>query len=673
MIDPNTGLELLKETPDLTDKTFTDTIPPVDRNDITNLNEDHLKKYIMSEFQNAISDKQDYGWTEKKEYAVRSYYGKKNEAMKHWPFENASAFPVPLTTTILDTAWANVQAGLFEKPSTPLKSLQSDLGVGIEDIRPGNILLKFLNWQLVQEIKIEAESDKNVFRAFLNGDGILKIIYDIKTNKVKIRSIDSENFYVPIDASGVQRGETDINIHIIPLSYSDVQLRKAMNVYREPDSILPGANLILKDSDQIRIALDEISGQSMNTKVRRDNYYIAEVDVLGYVPPDAYRSLDLKVWMSPNGGVIQRIRKIDKAMKLPYAVVHCYPYAGRFYSMGIPEKLRNVQEKIDYADKQYTDSIDVGSRPAMFIDETDSMLQEKRQRVRGGVYPKGRGNTIDWEPAPPIDRDSARERALLWEMAERLTGVIDITQGRASSFGGKTLGEVEIRTARADVRFSTIFRRFGRQIEDAAQIVYELNYMYVSKEKIIDVVGHIPEGYDIDEIFQTKNGELVNHNLMFSGQLQSNSKEDDLRKLKFLDSQITSPLVSNNAGNLFNISKEMAEINGIRDFSRFVRKPKDTRIVDVDEFIQRVISGDTSVKIRPGIDADDYTFEIMLFMRSQMYKGLEQLQKQILMDALRRAFVIGAAEREAKMKIRGMLPDPIEEENVNPEQNMRVI
>jgi len=336
MIDPRTGLEIIEETPDLQDKTPADNIPPVDRGDVTNLDEDKLRSYIYSAFMNCITDKQDYGWLSKKEYNIKAYYGIKNEAMKHYPHENASAFPVPLTPTLLDTAWANVQSGLFSNPNAPLMGE----GVGTEDIRPQSILLKYLNWQMVKECGLEQESDKNVFRAFLHGDGIFKIIFDLKTNKVKVRSIDIENFYVPIDATGVQKEDTDIIIHIIPLSYYDVQLRKAMKIYRKPEEILPGVNLVMRNSDQIRRQVDDISGISMDTKINRDNYYIAEID-LSYIPPDAYRPMDLKVWMSPNGGTIQRIRKVDPALKRPYSVVHCYPYTDRFYSMGIPEKIQN--------------------------------------------------------------------------------------------------------------------------------------------------------------------------------------------------------------------------------------------------------------------------------------------------------------------------------------------
>ena len=652
LLDPKTGLTLSDKTPDLAEESKVYIMPPVDRGDETGLDEDHLRAYIFSEFRDIVQKRFDYGWIDKKNYAVKTYYGQKNEAMKHWPHENASAFPVPLTTALLDTAWANVQSGLFADAKKPIMIE----GVGDEDVRPAAVMLKFQNWQLVNDMKIEKESDKNVFRTFLYGNGIYKVIFDIKTGRIKIRSIGIENFHVPMDASGVQKGETDIIIHLIPLSYNDVQLRKAMKVYRDPDSMVPGAGIILSSSEQLTQTMDDVSGMSLIEKRNNQNYYIAEIDVLGYVPPNAYRPIDLKVWVNPKGMTIQRIRKMDKFMKTPYATVGCYMYEDdRFYKMGIPEKIKNEQEKVDYADKQYTDSLDIASRPAMFVDDTDTMERGRMQRVRGGIYPKGKGNTIDWEPQPPIDRDSGRERALIWEMAERKLGIIDVVQGRASAFGGKTLGELEIREARADIRFSLLFRRFGEQLQEVNDISYELNYYYTPKQKILDVIGYSSEGYTMEELFPVKNGELVKHNFQFTGKLYQDKIEEDQRKLVFFDSQMTTSIVANDIANTFNISQAMANILGIRNFSQLVRKPKEARIVTVEEFIQRVFSGDSTISIRPGIDAEDYVFELQLFKRGQLYNSLEQFQKNMIEDAIRRAYIMSVAERKAKMLVQNLV------------------
>src|SRR3990167_4627774 len=206
-----------------------DAPPPVDREDVTSIDEDYLLNHILEEFKNDIADKNDSNFLDQITYEQNSYYGKKNEALKHFPWEGASAFPVPLTPTLVDTAHSNLMAGIWEGTVGPAKIK----GTGIEDIRTSRALEGLLNWQIMNDMEMYQESDKNTFRTIVHGTGFLKIIFDIKTNKVKVYSIDPNNIFMPIDARGMQVGDTDHIIHIIPLSYNDLQIRKGLNVYRD--------------------------------------------------------------------------------------------------------------------------------------------------------------------------------------------------------------------------------------------------------------------------------------------------------------------------------------------------------------------------------------------------------------------------------------------------------
>ena len=106
-----------------------------------------------------------------------------------WPWEGASAFPVPLTPTLTDTAYANIHASKWSNDKGPVKVR----GVGVEDIRTSKLLEDWLNWQVINEMEFESEDDKNDLRTFLHGTGFMKVFQDIKTNTVKIYSVDIEN------------------------------------------------------------------------------------------------------------------------------------------------------------------------------------------------------------------------------------------------------------------------------------------------------------------------------------------------------------------------------------------------------------------------------------------------------------------------------------------------
>ena len=159
----------------------------------------------------------------------------------------------------------------------------------------------------------------------------------------------------------------------------------------------------------------------------------------------------------------------------------------------------------------------------------------------------------------------------------------------------------------------------------------------------------------MNELFPIKNGELVKHNFQFTGKISQDKIDEDQRRMAFFDSQMTSSIVGGDVANTFNVSQEMANILDIKNFSQIVRKPKESRIVSIEEFIRRVVSGDTTTVIRPGIDAEDYVFELKLFKRGKLYGSLEQFQKTMIDDALRRAYVMGAAERKAKLLVQNLV------------------
>lgn len=660
---PDSGLILNSENVNLVDKP-SEIIQPNDRDDLTGLDEDDLTSYILEMFRNDIEDKRQMGWVDKRNYDVKAYYGLKDKALSNYPWPNSSNFPVPLTPTLLDTAHANIMASIFSGNRGSLKVKD----VSVEDMRTSKILQDLLNWQAENEIDIEREYDKTIFRTFLHGTGFLKVYWDIKTRSVKVVSVDIGNMFLPIDAKGLSEEETDHIIQIIPLTYNDLQLRKSMRVYKYPDQIFPGDNIDYGASFEEKLQrMDTASGTSLITKRRRDTYFIAECYSTHYPKTGSsghngkngnvrtgagVKPLELIVWISPNGGKIQRVRKNDKKIR-PFSDHHAYYYPDRYFSMSMPEKIKNIQDEIDYADKQNTDANDRAISPAAFVDDTSTFDGASSQRVPGGIYPKGtRGSTIEWEPAPPVDRGFERRIALLWEQAERLTGIIDITQGRPSAFGGKTLGEVEIRTARADVRFSTIFRRFGLGWKKTWNLIYEYDNEYMDRNKKIRVLGY--DNYkSIDELFPTEElqesglGLSGKYDFSFTNTLVSDQDIENQKIIAFTEAELLSPLVANNPANLWRVEEMRAKAFGINNLETIVMKPSEAKIYSVEEFIQRIISGEKDVGIRPGIDAEGYIFDLEVFMKTETFRSLDDGQKKQIADGLRRAFMISVGEKRA--------------------------
>ncbi len=436
----------------------------------TGFDEQDIVRQALYDFKNDIRDKEDFGWLFKRQYDIRAYYGVKNAAMQNWPYPGASAYPVPITPTLLDTGWANLRASMEGENGELIRVG----GVGREDQRRAKILQSLMNWQVTTDIPVDEVLDAAVFRALLHGDGPIKVIQDFTRNSVNMFSFDPENLYLPIDASGFQKQDTDHVIQIIPLSETDINDRKLLGVYKNLDSIRPGAAIATAQAtDLLMRERDIATGTNMEQRIRRETYYMMEYyktyypkSGTGYGSNGSPSSAGVKpqeiiAWISPNGGAAHRIVKNIDGVR-PFARMNVYPNAGRFFSMSMPEKLRNIQEKADYADKQNTDAMDRAIMPAGFTDDKEVFNPGASMRVPGGIYPLGsRGQTIVWEPQPARDRGFEQQYQTMWQEAQQITGLIDISYG-SQARSDKTLGQTQIRSSRADIRFNAIYKRIDR-------------------------------------------------------------------------------------------------------------------------------------------------------------------------------------------------------------------
>ena len=486
--------------------TPSDVIPAQDRED-ESIDEKDLAQYITNGcFQNSIKDKEEFGWIAKRQYDLESYYMIKQEALRHFPWEGASNSRVPLTPTLLDTAHANVKGSIWSDSGDPIKVT----GIGVEDIRKASILNQYMNWKVNNEMDMETPMDSNIFRTFMHGTGAVKVIRDFDNNII-MSSLDIENIYLPIDATGFKIQDTDHIIQIIPMTYNDIQARRPF--YKDIDKIQPGIGLSNSIApEQLTRIRDLAYGTSMDQRMNRDLYYIAEV-YLTYYPKTASgpygkmrstKPKELIVWMSPNGGTIHRVRENKEKIR-PFADYTVYPNPGRFFGMSLPEKIKGCQEDLDYSNKQNTDALDRAITPAMYVDDTSSFDRTKSQRVPGGIYPIGKGNVPSYDAMPPIERGFERKMQDLWGQAERLTGLIDVTVG-GQTVSGRTLGETQIRTSRADIRFSAIFSRFEKGWKKTVELIYEYSNRYEDRSKKLKVLGY-SDIKTLDEIFPTSNAE----------------------------------------------------------------------------------------------------------------------------------------------------------------------
>jgi hypothetical protein len=618
------------------------------------LDEEDIAKCVIAKFADDVADKEEFGWTEKREYDLKAYYMVKDYAMMNRPWPGASAYPVPITPTLLDTGKAN----LMSSKQSESGDWVTVKGVGEEDIRKAKPLQSLLNWQFNNQIPMDEVEDITTFRMLLHGDGMQKVIWDPRKSAVKIISFDIENIYLPIDAEGLQFDDNHGHVtQIIPLTQNDIEMRKAWGIYKDLDKMTPGARIVngrQSSNDSVQRLKDEITGIDKEGRNRRETYFLAETYLeyfpkasTGYGSNGSPSSAGAKpqyitVWWSPNGGTIHRIA-INQDKIVPFSRRRIYPNPGYFFSMSMPEKIRHIQEKANYADKQNTDSLDRAISPAMFVSDTSELEKSRVKRVPGGIYNLGGDKQPYYEPQPPRERGFETEIMRMWQEAQNLTGLIDISIGGQAK--SNTLGQDQIRSYRADIRFGDLFKREQRGFKDTLNLVYYYDSKFMDPKTKVKVVGYA-DYKRLDELFPK--GMDGQYDFEFAGAAVT---EKDQRKQDLISYYTAvAPLVAANEQDLWVIKEELAEAHGIRNIDTKFKKP--VILMSPQEAIQRVVSGQTDIQIRPGISTDDYIFEIELFMRSETFMALEQPLQMELMRMLQICYVMRSAEMRAAMDMK---------------------
>ena len=627
------------------------------------LDADDIRRCVQEDFSNDCKDKEEQGWTEKREWDIRAYYQVKDFAMMNRPWPGASAYPVPITPTLLDTGKANLMAS---KQAADGRWMTCT-GVGEEDIRKAVPLDSLMNWQLNTQIPMDEIEDMTTFRMLLHGDGMQKVIFDPRKQAVKIISFDVENFYIPIDAEGVQFDDNNGHCtQIIPLTRNDVEMRKAWGIYEDLDKMMPGARISSgghSRSDGLLRLKDEVAGQDREGRNRRETYFLAET-YKEYFPKSGsggygssgpsrvgVKPVYITVWWSPNGGAIHRIA-INKDKIVPFSRRRVYPNPGYFFSMSMPEKIRHIQEKANYADKQNTDSLDISIMPPLFFSDTSELEKSRIRRMPAGMYNLGRDQTIQSAPLPPRERGFEVEIQRMWSEAQNLTGLIDISIGKAT--GSPTLGQDEIRSYRADIRFSDLFKREQRGFKDTLDLVYHYDNKFMDRKTKVKILGYA-DYKSIDELFPNKMGLEMGlgiegkFDFSFAGAAVTDREKQKMDKIAFYGAMSAQPDVMANPHDSWNVKEALAEAHGIRDLETVITKPIQALIQSAQESVQRIVSGQTGIHLRPGIDTDSYIFEIELFMRSETFMALDQELQMELMNMRKLSYIMRAAEMRATM------------------------
>ena len=647
-----------------------------------------LSEWLMSRFRESVIDKAMFGWYDDRIYDYKAYYGLKDEFFSNWPWPNASNFHEPITPVLLDTAWAAIQNSMFPKTD----KIINVKGWAAEDAINASRLEKILNFQNVVEAETYNIMDLNTFRTLFNGTSFVKTFIDWESDEFKLRHacIPAEYMHGRIRSNGLQVKDTDFVIQIIPLTDTEYEKRKNLkingkkyydNFYSIPHGVVFGDMTLdaIRNEEAAAFGLD-VSG--FDDRSRR---YIAEAYCTFY-PMGSMRPLELVVSFAPSNGAILHYR-INEDKIRPFSDYYLYPNPGAMFHMSLPKKIKDIQLKANYVDKQVTDAADKAISQPGYLEEGSRFAVSRSVRVPSGMYEIKAGSRVTFENvdmAPIVER--GRQIDALWDKAERLSGFTDLYQGTTPDRRLSATTDT-LRFQKSEGRVGALVKRYSGGWKKTCELSYFYNDRQITFEKkngtkkhiekIQKIIGFDSNFSDIDQVFPS-GGYRGRYDFLVGGseaEVENDKKEQSLLLDKVL------PIFGKSEAIAWSIFNKQAELINFTDFKDVVPPPREADVVPVEKMLSRIEGGEKNVIPSPLIDTAYYMYKLKIYTTTSRFDQMEEDKKREIqkliqkVEAIQNGKAIAMATHLVKMNpnlsesLRSLVGQG-EEQNLQPEESL---
>jgi hypothetical protein len=492
------------------------------------LSEDMQKRIVeecIEDYETAIQNRA--GWEEKRDDNYKRW--RQIKEPKDFPWEDASNLMLPLTTAGVETYHPRLFDSIFGVPDpVQLEAMES------ADQKLEDRLSKFLNWQIMGPMASEEQWDLFIQIGEIEGTAIGKLPWvkrsriikeqvpifrkdergnpvldytnqpvadvdeegNIKTKTMLKEDIIYENpdfdipeqsdIIVPWNARNTQTA--DFVIHRIWMKPDTLRRRGASGKFRHVDEAIKAS----VNSFEMTMAMD----RSFDTKNRaqgveplvtqhnrREPVLILEYYKRFDVDGDGFEE-ECIFWVSYHGRKLHRgkfTEDIFRHGKRPFIEWRFKPDPNRFYGIGIPEDVANVQDELDTIHNQRIDAGTIANIPFGFYRPASGYDPENVLLAPGTWIPVDDVNDVKFGQYPDVQQSSFQEEALLVDYYERLLGVNDNLQGRPSSTIGTRAtfrGQTQL-LEQSLARLNMSARRLRRAWDEFAWQVHQLDMQYL--------------------------------------------------------------------------------------------------------------------------------------------------------------------------------------------------
>lgn len=436
--------------------------------------------------------------------------------------------------------------------------------------------------------------------------------------------------------------KADEVLHKVPTTAGEMWSLVDQGIFRKAavkKAIEYGESTIVGDLDSaIKITKAQKAGvDDPDTDLDAPRYDILErycrIDVDGSGIP-----ADIVMWVHKGSGEILRatyLYRISPSGTRPFFKIDFHKRVGQDYGVGLTELLYSLTKELDAIHNMKIDFGLLSSMPMGFVRATSSMTEERIPLEPGTLIPVDNPQTDVYFPnMGNKGAFAANEEQFLLSQISRLTSVDDFNLGVIGGQGiTRTATGARALMGESNANLNVYLRRANRGWKQALQHLFEMFQLRVPIGLQFRIVGD--GGVDYWRVVRSR--EEIAGKMDF--ELDANSANSNKQVQEAVASevyQLTGNPLDIQLGIItplerYNALKLVMQSRGIRDYSRFARKPQGiVHMFTPEEIANRVLRG-TDIPLTPDQDLQGFINYFQHIISDDQILGQFSEQQTILL------------------------------------------
>ncbi len=528
---------------------------------------------------------------------------------KDFPWPDSSNLHIPLTQEMLDAVHSRLSKSTLGVNPLVLVKGQDQEGVDLE------YKLERYYEVLSDAVDLADVIGQAIFLALRDGVGLLKVMWERRTRKVKTRKmkpmLDPETgqpIMDPTTGKPVREEAVEIddvteydNARCYPVELKDFYLLPshaygmekqyargvAERVWMRWDQLYVKAKSGEYDMEGVMRLKSTVAGSRLQVTGSTANL---EVDTISgqvqiSVTPgleehevfEIYMSYDLDGDGYDEECVFTYVPKFNTLLRAevfpywhqlrPYVAFIPWPRPRRFYGFSVPQRLESVNRELNAIHNQRLDAVSLRLSPPLIITRS-AILRGDASQPWGPAARFEVNETTDVQPInlPDIIPSSFSEENILRQYAERIIGIFDVNTPRGTG-SRRTRAEIGAIQQESLVRFDYMMKLVKRSVVKVFEQIHQLKIQYMPDEETFEAVGI--DG--VQKFTISRQEMLANVKFLANGDLPVADQERNRQEAYFLyGALLQNPLVASRPDRIFAVTKILLEAWDRKDVEKII-------------------------------------------------------------------------------------------------------